>query len=312
MANHVHVTLMGSDNTYLNYPCTGLLELFEIGTTGGITTGVFRREGGGAPVVVKNPHFVYPALTEQPSPLVSAPADESATDLTDLIARADVFGFDWDDYKGAVRLLVELREKLRKEVAAIDNTEDTFDLTDLIARAKQLDDLVEVVAGADEDLSRSIYALQVLALEVQGVLEAPYRPGLLVAAAWHRREQEQSTRWMDIAESNYKEAQAKCKDDPILTEFLQSWAICSRDANDHRRCADEMQRLAAIIAEPSPMEGEGSAQNPDKPESSQSRTSSPMQCAIAPTRSGKSVAGLQYSKFVDQYWKAVENPDLLK
>ena len=57
------VTLLRSNNEYLKYPCRGLLELFEIGTHGGILSGVFRCEkpsgGFGAPVEVREPIFSY-------------------------------------------------------------------------------------------------------------------------------------------------------------------------------------------------------------------------------------------------------------
>lgn len=69
MPNRLMVTLQSSDNTYLKYPCSGELELFEIGVHGRIINAVFRGKVEGSenklhcPVVVKNPVFVYPAIT---------------------------------------------------------------------------------------------------------------------------------------------------------------------------------------------------------------------------------------------------------
>lgn len=71
--NQLQVTLLSSDNTYLTYPCKGMLELFEIGMSGTIITGIFRgfkdeekghnwfdkSKGLNCPVVVKNPTFTY-------------------------------------------------------------------------------------------------------------------------------------------------------------------------------------------------------------------------------------------------------------
>ena len=57
------VTLIKSDNQYLNYPCQGKLELFETGGDGSLITGVWRGKISdgkyNCPVVVRNCEFVY-------------------------------------------------------------------------------------------------------------------------------------------------------------------------------------------------------------------------------------------------------------
>jgi hypothetical protein len=61
MHPQLYVRLDSSDNEYLDYPCFGMLELFELGTDGSVISGVLRlivdgkRKGG--PVSVKNPCF---------------------------------------------------------------------------------------------------------------------------------------------------------------------------------------------------------------------------------------------------------------
>lgn len=67
MANKLRVTLTYSENQYLSYPCTGLLELFELGSDGSVIVGVFQRDGESretgyrhAPVRVSRPVFNYP------------------------------------------------------------------------------------------------------------------------------------------------------------------------------------------------------------------------------------------------------------
>ena len=68
MTNELYVTLESSDNGYLEYPCQGWLELFEIGRNGSIIKGVFRGDPcpddktpcfSNAPVVTDNPVFKY-------------------------------------------------------------------------------------------------------------------------------------------------------------------------------------------------------------------------------------------------------------
>jgi len=62
------VLLESSDNDILQYPCLGLMEVFETGVDGSIITGVFRLYGDGqqvgGPVVVRRPCFTYdPTVT---------------------------------------------------------------------------------------------------------------------------------------------------------------------------------------------------------------------------------------------------------
>jgi hypothetical protein len=63
--NAIRVTLARSDNTYLHYPCTGLLRVIEYGTNGHIIHATFQVEPQveqhSAPVMVANPSFEYPA-----------------------------------------------------------------------------------------------------------------------------------------------------------------------------------------------------------------------------------------------------------
>jgi hypothetical protein len=42
MANLLYVTLLSSENTYLTYPCEGLLQILEYGTDGSIIAAGFR------------------------------------------------------------------------------------------------------------------------------------------------------------------------------------------------------------------------------------------------------------------------------
>lgn len=62
MSSNLYVKLTGSENTYLTYPCYGLLEIIEFGTTGSIIVAVFRVAQDGqlsAPVRVVDPKFQY-------------------------------------------------------------------------------------------------------------------------------------------------------------------------------------------------------------------------------------------------------------
>lgn len=65
MPNRLNVVLTGTDNPYLadRLPLAGEIELFEIGTSGTIISGVFRIRGEdgrlGAPVQIANPDFAY-------------------------------------------------------------------------------------------------------------------------------------------------------------------------------------------------------------------------------------------------------------
>ena len=68
MTNELYVTLESSENSFLQYPCVGWLELFEIGRNGSIIKGVFRRDPlpeskepgfSNCPVVVDHPIFKY-------------------------------------------------------------------------------------------------------------------------------------------------------------------------------------------------------------------------------------------------------------
>jgi hypothetical protein len=59
---NLYVKLEGSDNTYLTYPCFGLLHILEVGTTGSIIVATFRVAQNGilsAPVRVQNATFSY-------------------------------------------------------------------------------------------------------------------------------------------------------------------------------------------------------------------------------------------------------------
>lgn len=57
------VTLIDSDNKYLNYPCDGIIQILETGIDESIINAVFmlKDEDGRikAPVVIKNPLFAY-------------------------------------------------------------------------------------------------------------------------------------------------------------------------------------------------------------------------------------------------------------
>ncbi len=59
----IEVTLTNSKNTYLQYPCVGLLHVIEMGTHNKIIVAVFHRKEGdgkyGAPVSVDHPQFIY-------------------------------------------------------------------------------------------------------------------------------------------------------------------------------------------------------------------------------------------------------------
>lgn len=63
MANELFVTLKKGDNKYLNYPCKGWLELFELGVDGSVISGVWRgvqADGSTAcPVEVRDFEFEY-------------------------------------------------------------------------------------------------------------------------------------------------------------------------------------------------------------------------------------------------------------
>lgn len=68
MTKELFVTLENSDNQYLDYPCTGKLELFETGADGSLILGVFRRlrvdkKGFDCPVEVRNCKFTYTGET---------------------------------------------------------------------------------------------------------------------------------------------------------------------------------------------------------------------------------------------------------
>lgn len=60
---NLRVTMVGSDNEYLSYPCNGIIQILETGTDESIISAVFRRkdEDGflNCPVVVKHPRFEY-------------------------------------------------------------------------------------------------------------------------------------------------------------------------------------------------------------------------------------------------------------
>lgn len=63
--NHFNlpVTITGSDNTYLQYPVSGVINIIEQGTNLSIIVAVFRQfrpDGSlGAPVSVRNPKFTF-------------------------------------------------------------------------------------------------------------------------------------------------------------------------------------------------------------------------------------------------------------
>lgn len=63
MPNQLAVTLLSSDNEYLKYPCTGMLEMCELSLIGSVSVGVFRQfvdgKQSGTPVRVGSPNFVY-------------------------------------------------------------------------------------------------------------------------------------------------------------------------------------------------------------------------------------------------------------
>ncbi len=74
MASNLYVKLTGSENTFLTYPCFGLLEIKEFGTTGSIIVALFRVAVDGqlsAAVRVTNPKFQYtPRIAHQGHALV--------------------------------------------------------------------------------------------------------------------------------------------------------------------------------------------------------------------------------------------------
>ena len=63
MQKEIFVTLKKGDNKVLTYPCLGWLELFEMGTDGSVTVGVWRglQPNGSAacPVEVRGIEFEY-------------------------------------------------------------------------------------------------------------------------------------------------------------------------------------------------------------------------------------------------------------
>lgn len=69
------VRLSRSENTFINYPALGLLEVLEFGTTGSVISAVFRCMSEGklhAPVEVRNPEFEYtPDIAQRGHDLVA-------------------------------------------------------------------------------------------------------------------------------------------------------------------------------------------------------------------------------------------------
>lgn len=66
MTTSLYVKLTASDNTFLQYPCYGLLEILETGTTGSIIVATFRVAESGklsAAVRVQRPRFEYSPRT---------------------------------------------------------------------------------------------------------------------------------------------------------------------------------------------------------------------------------------------------------
>jgi hypothetical protein len=59
----LRVTLTYSENGFLQYPCEGQLEIFEVGTNDRIIVAVFRKQEPdgrlSCPVGVRNPEFKY-------------------------------------------------------------------------------------------------------------------------------------------------------------------------------------------------------------------------------------------------------------
>ena len=60
----LHVTLQHSDNNYLTYPCTGILEIIEVSVYGRVIYATFRVESDepsriNCKVCVDNPKFSY-------------------------------------------------------------------------------------------------------------------------------------------------------------------------------------------------------------------------------------------------------------
>lgn len=71
----IYVKLTGSDNTYLTYPCFGLLEIIEMSTIGTISQAVFRVAIKGelsTPVRVREAKFQYtPRLARNGAAMVA-------------------------------------------------------------------------------------------------------------------------------------------------------------------------------------------------------------------------------------------------
>jgi hypothetical protein len=72
MLNELYVQLTHSSNPHLMYPCRGWLELSELGVTGSVIVGVFRRATADnrmeAPVEVRRPVFTHSGGRVKPPP----------------------------------------------------------------------------------------------------------------------------------------------------------------------------------------------------------------------------------------------------